>query len=473
MNMWDKDVGTFQERVFTPNDPPGVKNLPQHFNHETRPLDCLELFWTGDMWSMIVTETNRHADNVKAAKPTNYVAKNFKHVTTDELQAFFGIRIAMEMLIHKDRYEMYWRMENNSPLTYTPGFAKIMSRDRFLAIWTMLHCVNEDDCTLDKSDKIYKNRPILDTLIKKFQDHYVPEQEMSLDEGMIPCKKALSIKQYIKTKPVKWGLKSFILCEGKSGYIVNAEIYTGKHDDANTIVDLGVTGNLVVRLSSPYSGQNYCLYTDRFYTSVALCEHLLGVDTLLCGTAQTNRKKFPKDLVKKKMDRGSSDMRFNGKCAAFVWCDKRPIYFVTSTHVDAPQQTVMRYDAREHRRIPVTCPKAVKSYNQFMGGTDKNDQLTRLQRCRRHYRWPRRLTMKFMMWAIFNNVQHATSSYASGLATKIASMPTIPKCSTGDKVRIFAILCSVFPVRSFWQKIPVKMTYLVLKNSSTKYPLFS
>ena len=50
-----------------------------------------------------------------------------------------------------------------------------------------------------------------------------------------------------------------------------------------------------------------------------------------------------------------------------------------------------------------------KSYNQFMGGTDKNDQLTRLQRCRRHYRWPRRLTMKFMMWAIFNSyIIHGT-----------------------------------------------------------------
>ena len=33
----------------------------------------------------MVTETKHHADNVKAAKPTNYVAKNFKHVTTDEL----------------------------------------------------------------------------------------------------------------------------------------------------------------------------------------------------------------------------------------------------------------------------------------------------------------------------------------------------------------------------------------------------
>lgn len=39
------------------------------------------------------------------------------------------------------------------------------------------------------------------------------------------------------------GLEIVHSVRGKSGYIVNAEIYTGKHDDANTIVDLGVTGN--------------------------------------------------------------------------------------------------------------------------------------------------------------------------------------------------------------------------------------
>ena len=37
-----------------------------------------------------------------------------------------------------------------------------------------------------------------------------------------------------------------------------------------------------------------------------------------------------------------------------------------------------------------------------MGGTDKNDQMTRLQKCRRHYKWPRRLVMKFFMWAAYN-----------------------------------------------------------------------
>ena len=35
-------------------------------------------------------------------------------------------------------------------------------------------------------------------------------------------------------------------------------------------------------------------------------------------------------------------------------------------------------------------------------GTDKNDQMTRLQKYRRHYKWPRRLIMKFFMWVIYN-----------------------------------------------------------------------
>src|SRR6218665_1477459 len=39
------------------------------------------------------------------------------------------------------------------------------------------------------------------------------------------------------------------------------------------------------------------------------------------------------------------------------------------------------------KRTPVTCPALVKAYNMYMGGTDKNDQMTKLQRCRRHYKW--------------------------------------------------------------------------------------
>ena len=38
-----------------------------------------------------------------------------------------------------------------------------------------------------------------------------------------------------------------------------------------------------------------------------------------------------------------------------------------------------------------------------MGGCHKNDQMCHLHRTRRYYRWPQRLSMKFVMWAIYNS----------------------------------------------------------------------
>ena len=46
-----------------------------------------------------------------------------------------------------------------------PGFAKVFTHNRFLAIWSMLHCVNEQNPAVNKMDKIYKSRPIFDIIV--------------------------------------------------------------------------------------------------------------------------------------------------------------------------------------------------------------------------------------------------------------------------------------------------------------------
>lgn len=69
---------------------------------------------------------------------------------------------------------------------------------------------------------------------------------------MIPAKNKIGFQQYIKDKPVKWGIKSFLLCESKSWYIMNVDIYTGKvQDDSSFIADLAVTGSLIARMCKP------------------------------------------------------------------------------------------------------------------------------------------------------------------------------------------------------------------------------
>ena len=65
----------------------------------------------------------RPETNVNAAKPKKCVAKSFKHVTVDELQDFFGIRIAMEMLIYKLWAIGAWRIRLRPHTTFANPFA--------------------------------------------------------------------------------------------------------------------------------------------------------------------------------------------------------------------------------------------------------------------------------------------------------------------------------------------------------------
>ena len=80
-----------------------------------------------------------------------------------------------------------------------------------------------------------------------FRRYYSPRQQLSLVEGMIPTKNRLAIKQYIRDKPVRWGIKSFLLCEAKTGYNLNAEIYMGRVRDHHWLL-LGSAGSVVHRL---------------------------------------------------------------------------------------------------------------------------------------------------------------------------------------------------------------------------------
>ena len=88
----------------------------------------------------------------------------------------------------------------------------------------------------------------------------MPNQELLLDEGMIPTKNSLFTKQYINDKPIRRGLKIFLLTDSEHGYIVNAEIYTGRRDDSHKIDSLGVTDNLVVRMTKDFQDQNLCCF---------------------------------------------------------------------------------------------------------------------------------------------------------------------------------------------------------------------
>jgi hypothetical protein len=94
-----------------------------------------------------------------------------------------------------------------------------MSRDRFLAIMTMFH-LNNNDAKAARGqpgyDPLFKIRPVIDTLITKFQDVYTPEEQLTIDEAICPFRGRIFFRVYIKGKPHKYGIKMFELVRQKA-----------------------------------------------------------------------------------------------------------------------------------------------------------------------------------------------------------------------------------------------------------------
>jgi hypothetical protein len=56
----------------------------------------------------------------------------------------------------------------------------------------------------------------------------MPHQNISLDEGMIPWRGNLSYRVYSPDKPVKYGIKAYMVSDSSSGYVSKFKLYTGK-----------------------------------------------------------------------------------------------------------------------------------------------------------------------------------------------------------------------------------------------------
>ena len=58
-HVWNSDTSDFVARQFSPNEPPGPKNIPATINEESSPGDLLSLCWDDVMWQLLTNETNK------------------------------------------------------------------------------------------------------------------------------------------------------------------------------------------------------------------------------------------------------------------------------------------------------------------------------------------------------------------------------------------------------------------------------
>ncbi|XP_049940854.1 piggyBac transposable element-derived protein 2-like [Schistocerca serialis cubense] len=159
-------------------------------------------------------------------------------------------------------------------------------------------------------DRLFEVRPFVDKIKQGFSI-IEPEEYHSVDELIIPFKGHSSLKQYVKRKPHKWGIKVFARA-GSSGILYDFEIYRGKgtvHNDTG----LGISGDTVIRLVEGLPKyKNFEVFTDNWLISYNLISALKNYGILAVGTVRPARLKgcnLKADSELKKQGRGSYDYR--------------------------------------------------------------------------------------------------------------------------------------------------------------------
>lgn len=150
---------------------------------------------------------------------------------------------------------------------------------------------------------------------------------VSIDETMVPHKGRLSFKQYIKNKPIRWGIKLWVLCEATTGYVYNFDVYLGK-EEGN--VEHSFARRVVKELLTVIENKYQHLYMDNFYCDPYLFMELEEKKIPACRTIRPNRKGFPKDIIltsamEKRMNRGDYVWRSHEILIAMARYDRRTV----------------------------------------------------------------------------------------------------------------------------------------------------
>ena len=190
---------------------------------------------------------------------------------------------------------------------------------------------------------------------------------------MVPYKGRSTLKQCMSKKPVRRGIKVWARADSNNGYISNFSVYTGK-EGSSTEHNLG--GKVVLKLSQGLDKKGYHLFFDNFFTSISLPIDLLKRGLYACGTLR--RDSFPKDLLEKAKKgfkaRGDSETRQYSNITVSVWQVNKPVV-VAATNSDPTTSNLVTHKQKDGTELEVISPESVNSYNKYMGGVDRNDQL--------------------------------------------------------------------------------------------------
>lgn len=112
-----------------------------------------------------------------------------------------------------------------------------------------------DRTTRTEFDKLASIRKVFELVINNYQKYFLVSEYVTIDEQVLAFSGRCSFRQYIPSKPAKYGLKVFALVDCKTGYTTNLEPHVGKQPDGPYRVS-NAAEDIALRLVEPIRSSN-------------------------------------------------------------------------------------------------------------------------------------------------------------------------------------------------------------------------
>ncbi|CAF1271559.1 unnamed protein product, partial [Didymodactylos carnosus] len=318
--------------------------------------DAFLCFISEEMLNKIMVYSNIEGNRNSASNG------EWEPITLIELKAFIGLLLLGGLMgKSKKSIKSLW---NRSPLE-SPIFPATMLRNRFETIISSIRFDNKTTREERKrTDKFAAFREIWTDFRENLKKCYNPGLHVTLDEQFLGFRGKCPFRQYIPSKPDKYGIKFWFCVDVNSYYMFDAFPYIGRQPNEQRQRFVGA--NVVLELMKPMYGSNRNVTIDNFFTSIPLAKELHSKELTLVGTLGKNKPEIPIELQSNKnRDVGSSIFGFSDNLTLVSYVPKKnkAVLLLSSMHHDNKVDT------------GTGKPNIVLDYNKTKGAVDTIDEM--------------------------------------------------------------------------------------------------
>ncbi|KAJ7984140.1 hypothetical protein DPEC_G00364240 [Dallia pectoralis] len=277
-----------------------------------------------------------------------------------ELRAYAGLLILAG--VYRSRGEAaasLWDAESGRPI-----FRASMPLKVFYAYSSLLRFDDRETRPARRAvDKLAAVRELWDKWSARLPSLYNPVPDATVDEQLVPFRGRCPFRQYMPSKPARYGIKAWVCCDARSSYAWKMQVYTGKTRDGP---ERNLGARVVLDLTEGLP-RDHTVTCDNFFTSYELAQRLLADKGLaLVGTVRKNKPELPPALLATKTRRVLlSAFAFTpiATLVSYLARRNRNVLLLSTLHADA------RLSDRADRK-----PALILDYNRNKGGVDNLDK---------------------------------------------------------------------------------------------------